>query len=242
MHDHLNNLEREELIRIIEEKSDYLSLMIHQLRTPLTAQKWFLESLSRENVSGHQNPNLEQAQTSMLNALKLLDEMTQSNHCDEWKLSFHPQTISLSQVLMKTIALLGNESLAKHVSIIYEPDITIPDTVTADPETFCIVLQNILENSIKYSPTGSTVTITTKLFIENIVIMITDQGIGIPYDAQKEIFKKFYRAQNAKDYSTGTGLGLYVANKICQYHHSSLWFESIPDIGTTFFIKIPLAK
>jgi two-component system, OmpR family, sensor histidine kinase VicK len=241
MHDHLHNLSREELIQLLEEKSEYLSLMIHQLRTPLTAQKWFFEMFCSGQLNITVPPErqdfINKAQDNVENALKLLRELSQSNHSMQWRLSYNPQNVSLRDLLTKVIADFNSEALAKHISINYTPE-HARDMIHVDPDTFPIVFQNIIENAVKYSPVGTTISIASVNHNDSILISITDQGIGIPYDDQQQVFQKLYRSQNAKEYAPGTGLGLHIVKIICEHHNSSIWFESIPNIGSTFFVQI----
>jgi signal transduction histidine kinase len=101
------------------------------------------------------------------------------------------------------------------------------------------VLQNLIENAIKYNQINGSVTISGEVFNETLVISITDTGIGIPMSDQKNIFSKFYRASNTSK-EKGTGLGLFVAKQIIEGHHGTLRFESVPNVGTTFLFSLPL--
>ena len=240
--DHLSQLNKEELIEIINTKTTYLSMIVHQLRTPLTAEKWFLEML----CSGHlgitiphdKHEFIEKASGNIDNALKLLRELSLANQTETWKMHFSPEKKSIKEILEKSIALFSVESLSKHISLVLRSDQNYNYESMVDPDKIGIVFQNIIENAIKYSPNGSTVEIQLEQFSESIVVMVTDHGIGIPFDDQKHVFNRLYRASNTQN-TPGTGLGLSIAKEICQYHHSSIWFESIPDIGTTFFVKLP---
>ena len=242
MYDYLEKLSHDELINIIKEKNDYLSLMVHQLRTPLTAEKWFLEMLCSGNLCvtiPHDKKETDiKEQTNIDAALKLLKEISQLTHDDAWKLKFVPVSVSLSSILEKVIHGFTSEAMMKHISLVFHHDNTISDIVSVDTDKISIVFQNILENAIKYSPVGSTVDIHIYTLAEALMITITDQGIGIPYNDQKHICEKLYRASNTLG-TIGTGLGMYIAKQIIDHHHGSIWFESIPDIGTTVFVKLP---
>lgn len=245
MYDYLEKLSHDELINIIKEKNDYLSLMVHQLRTPLTAEKWFLEMLCSGNlgvtIPSNSKENIFRAQTNIDSALTLLREISQVTHSDEWKLRFSPTVVSLTTILEKVVHNFTSEAMMKHISLIFDQGKDILDTVCVDIDKINIVFQNILENAIKYSPVGSTIQVQIHLLAESVVVSISDQGIGIPYNDQKHICEKLYRASNTTG-TTGTGLGMYIAKQICEHHQGSLWFESIPEVGTTFFVKIPQQK
>lgn len=152
---------------------------------------------------------------------------------------FSPKQTSLDQLLEKSVQVFTGEAMMKHVSMVLHLDKEKKYPIMADSDKMFIVFQNIIENAIKYSLPGNCVDISIETLSESFIVTVTDRGIGIPFDEQKNIFTKLYRASNASSFTTGTGLGLYIAREICRYHHGDIWFESIPDIGTTFFIKIP---
>ena len=104
------------------------------------------------------------------------------------------------------------------------------------------VLQNLLENAIKYSRPGGTVTLATRIENGRFIISISDAGIGIPPDQQPMLFKRFFRASNAIRVETdGSGLGLYIVKRIVEQNHGTITFTSIEGIGTTFIISLPIS-
>ena len=109
-----------------------------------------------------------------------------------------------------------------------------------------MMLENLLENAVKYTPTGGTVTVTLSDARLNsspasVEVMIKDTGIGIPAAEQPKIFQRFYRSSNALRASPdGSGLGLFIAKDIVSHHQGQIWFESVEGQGTTFHVAIPL--
>lgn len=244
MEKNLHELDNESLINIIHEKTDYLSIIIHQIRTPLTAQKWLLEMLENGSlgitIPDNQKELIHKSHQNSIDALGFLREISEINHITSWQMQVKPVETNLIQVLEHAITLVSTIALSKHISLVKNNFTNTSIPIYADPEKLVVVFQNLLENAIKYSPPGSTVTLETHLQTDSIILSITDHGIGIGYDDQKYVFDKLYRAHNAKDYCEGTGMGLYIAKTICEYHRGLLWFESIPQIGTSFFIQLPL--
>jgi signal transduction histidine kinase len=120
---------------------------------------------------------------------------------------------------------------------------TIPQIHT-DPKLLRMVIQNLLSNSIKYTPEGGKITLTlSHNNKENVVLKMSDTGYGIPENQQDKIFTKLFRADNVIGKDTeGTGLGLYIAKSIVEQAGGKLWFESEENKGTTFYASLPLGK
>ncbi len=240
--DKLSDFNSIELHQLLSEKTDYLTMMIHQLRTPLTAQKWFLEMLATGNLGITIPPDktemITKARTNVDDVLKLLAEISHVNHLSEWKMQFSPAPVDLHKLITCVINQFDSESKSKSITINYTPASDEPCMISGDPDKLTLVFQNLIENAIKYSPSHSSVVIRIEELHDTYVVSITDHGIGIPMDEQKNIFTKAYRASNAVALTTGNGIGLYVVKQIIDYHHGAIWFESISGIGTTFFIQL----
>ncbi len=120
------------------------------------------------------------------------------------------------------------------------PQETYPKVV-GDEEKIRIVIQNFIENSLRYTPQGGKVTVSLKHDTKDIEVAVHDTGIGIPETQQAHIFERFFRADNAKKINEeGTGLGLYLAKNIIEAHRGKIWFESQENKGTTFAFSLPL--
>ena len=112
--------------------------------------------------------------------------------------------------------------------------------IVGDEQKLLSVFQALIENALKYSHEGGSIMIHTESKESEVVISIRDEGIGIPKEEQKNIFQKFYRAQNAqKKQSVGSGIGLFAGAHVIQTHGGSIWFDSEEGVGTTFYISIP---
>ncbi len=235
-----NNQLKEEL-RL---KSDFLSMIVHQLRTPLAATKWIFKMMldgDLGKISQEQRNIIERGFESNEQMIRMLAEISHANHVNEWKLKFNLAPMDITTCIESAIGAFAGEANMKQVHLVFQGAHHLP-LVMADKEKICLVVQNLIENALKYSKPHGTVTIKSELFKDKLVISITDSGIGIPLDAQKYIFTKFFRAPNAKSADKGTGLGLFVGKEIIEGHHGTIWFESTENIGTTFFFSLPLAK
>ena len=104
-----------------------------------------------------------------------------------------------------------------------------------------LVIQNLLDNAIRYSSTGKEVTISIKCDKINIEVMTKDAGVGIPYSQQNQVFTKFFRADNVVKLETrGTGLGLFICKNIIEAHGGKIWFKSRENQGATFWFILPI--
>jgi signal transduction histidine kinase len=113
--------------------------------------------------------------------------------------------------------------------------------VQADQERLAMIFQNLIENALKYTIKEGTITVKAEARPRDLLISVTDQGIGIPAQEQKNIFSKFFRAENAKKTETdGNGLGLHTTRRVVERHGGTIWFESVEGQGSTFYFTIPL--
>ena len=115
--------------------------------------------------------------------------------------------------------------------------------VKVDREKMGVVIQNLLENAVKYTPEKGDIKITIESDKKNVIFKIKDSGVGIPKNQQDRIFTKFFRAENVTRMETdGTGLGLYTTKNIVQAHKGEIWFESEENKGTAFYFTLPINK
>ncbi len=235
--------ENEHLKSINAVKSDLISISSHQLRTSLSALKWMIKMFQDKDLgplSNEQGEFLSKMSDSNERMIKLVNNMLTLNHAEDTALKFDIQTTDIKELLDETIFEFLGESHKKSIELVYiNKDSKVPD-IKCDKEMVRVVLQNLVENAIKYSDPNDKVFISTKLADNMLEISVHDTGIGINEMDKGHIFDKFYRADNAKDKdSVGSGLGLFTAKKIIEYHHGRMWFESEKDMGTTFFIALP---
>ncbi len=225
-------------------KSDFLSITVHQLRTPLSATKWIFKMMMDGDlgaVTPEQRNIIARGFESNEQMIRMLAEVSNANHVSEWKMAFKPGPMDIIECIDGALGSFAGEAKTRNVTLSFHGNHSLP-RVMADKEKVCLVIQNLVENAIKYNRKGGTVTIAAETFKESLVVSVTDTGIGIPIEAQSHIFSKFYRAKNAEVADKGTGLGLFVGKEIIEGNHGNIWFESTPDIGTTFFFSLPLAK
>lgn len=236
--------ENESLRAENQAKSDFLSIIVHQLRTPLAATKWIFKMMMDGDFGGmsdEQRTIIGKGFQSNEQMIRMLSEVSETNHLSEWRLQVHPAPTDLAPCIADALAEFTEEARSRNVSLAFARPESLP-RVMADREKICLVLENLVENAIKYNRPGGSVTVRTETFRDSLVVSVTDTGIGIPLDEQPHLFGKFYRAENAKKAERGTGLGLFVVKQLVEANHGSVWLESTENVGSTFFFALPLAK
>jgi len=243
----LQSSSKEELEEALDLKSETISIISHQLRTRLSATKWILAMFvdgDYGELPQEQTIMLKKAYEALEDSVKLSSELLSINHTEDVTLNYNLKPIDIIKTLDDVIFDFSGESHKKNIAIVFPRPIENIPNVLADEEKIRVVIQNIIENAIKYSENDDQIIISVaKKEGDGIEISIRDSGIGIPKEEQDHIFKKFYRATNAKQKEeTGSGLGLYTIKKIVEGHNGKIWFTSNDDKGTTFYINIPASK
>lgn len=242
-------------------KTDFVTLASHQLRTPLSIIKWYVDFLVNGDageINEEQKKYLQEVYRSNERLIELVNGLLDVSRIDVGTFSIDPEPINIIEKAEEAAAKFSKEIEVKKIQLEKEYD-EFP-YIDLDPRLTRIVFENILSNSVKYTPEGGLIRLIIKKTPKNILIKVSDSGCGIPREHQPKIFTKLFRADNAKKIeSIGTGLGLYIVKAIIQKSGGKIWFESpsldlllIPgekdsDIpidrrnqGTTFFITIPI--
>ena len=228
-------------------KTDFLTLASHQLRTPLTSVKLFVEMLLADtgaNLSERQKDYLTIIQASADRTIQLLEDFLAVIRIEMGLLELHIKRIAVEEMINRTLKMHARQATARACTInVKKPKEEMP-YVLADPFLFRHVVSVLLENAVFYSSKNAC-EVTIELVREGAIIIMSvhDNGIGIPTDLHPMVFSKFFRAPNAlKAVPEGSGLGLYMAKKLVEMMGGSIWFVSEPGKGTTFFVALPAEK
>jgi signal transduction histidine kinase len=236
--------ENEELKRINENKSDIISITAHQLRTSLSALKWILKMFIDKDLgelNNEQSELMNKAFSSNERMLTLVNDLLTLNHAEDASIKYNFKQIDFLELVEQTLFEFSGETNKKGIEFIFlRPETHLPN-INCDEEMIRVVLQNLIENSIKYSNSGGKVFVSIKQIDNNIQISIRDSGIGIDSSDKNNIFQKFFRAPNAieKD-CIGSGLGLFTTKNIIEKHNGKIWFENTQSEGVTFFVSLPI--
>ncbi len=236
--------ENEELKKMNAVKSDLISISAHQLRTSLSALKWILKMFIDKDLgtlTSEQESFIQKAFNSNERMIALVNDLLTLNHADDTTIAYKLKNVDMLGLVEQTVFEFSGETSKKGITLIFlRPESPIP-MIKCDEEMIRVVLQNLIENAIKYSNDKDKVIISIKESNGELLLSVHDTGIGIEEKDKDEIFKKFFRAGNAieKD-SIGSGLGLFTTKNIVERHNGKIWFEAIGG-GTTFFVTLPIA-
>jgi signal transduction histidine kinase len=230
---------------IDQAKTEFVSLASHQLRTPLTSVSWFTEMLLNKEVGGlneKQKEYLSEIYIGNRRMIDLVDDILNTSRIDMGTLAVDPKIISLPEIAESVLEELAPLINSKELRVVKNYEDGLPK-INADPEHMRIVMQNLISNSMKYTPPKGLMEVSLGRDGDGVLIKIKDSGYGIPKEQQAKIFTKMFRADNIRTRDTeGTGLGLYIARAIVRQSGGKIWFESKENKGTTFYVSFPLRK
>lgn len=227
------------------EKSEFVSVAAHQLRTPLSAIKWTIRMIldgDFGSINEEQRKALEDGDTSSDRMITLISDLLNVSRIEEGKFGLNTSLADISKMLTEIVAGLKIKAIKRKVELKITLFNEIP-MLKVDTESFSMAIENLIDNSIKYTPENGKVEIEIERVQDYVEIRIKDNGIGIDNAEQPKIFSRFFRSKNAKLRETdGSGLGLYIAKHIIEGHNGKIWFVSpaIADKGTIFYVRMPI--
>ena len=229
--------------RINRLKTEFVSIAAHQLRTPLSAIKWAIKMIldgDTGKINEDQEDLLKKGFESNERMIKLVNDMLNVSRIEEGRLEYSFEKENLQEVYKTIISNLDNKIKEKKINFKIEKPQKMPD-IYMDKEKIRLVLQNLLENAIKYTPENGKVDFRIKKVNKKITIKVKDNGVGIPKKDQRKLFSKFFRAENViKMQTDGTGLGLFIANNVIKKHGGKIEYKSEEGRGTEFTIHLPI--
>ncbi len=235
-------------------KSEFISVVSHQLRSPLSNLRWIIELLNSGKVDSVSEKQLEYFKVLKENSdrmRELISDLLIISRIETAKFPLKKKEFSLVELIKELIKGLEPLAKASNVEVKFEPKADSPK-IFADPSQIRLVIENLLDNAIRYiHPVRNDISngVKEKRMVEikleqkknNLYFEIEDTGVGIPKEDQKYIFQKFFRSENVMRYQTqGSGLGLYIAKSIIERSGGKIGFKSEEGKGSTFWFNLPL--
>jgi len=223
-------------------KSEFISVVSHQLRSPLSNLRWAIELL----MSGRLG-KIEEKQTEYFRILKensgrmqeLVSDLLTVSRIETATLPLKKKEIFLPDLINKLISEFEPFAKASNVEIEFKSQKDLPK-VLADPSQIRLVVENLLDNAIRYIKDKGKAEIRLEKKGKNLYFEIKDNGVGIPKEDQKYIFQKFFRSENILRYQTqGSGLGLYITKAIVERSGGKIGFKSQEGVWSTFWFTLP---
>jgi signal transduction histidine kinase/HAMP domain-containing protein len=224
-------------------KSEFVSTVSHDLRSPLTLMRGYATMLE---MAGELNEN-QQLYIKMIvqgvdNMAKLVSNLLDLGRI-EFGVGLQVESVPVLDLIERVTGGLQLHATSKEISLSVELPKDLPHAVEADQGMLHQAVYNLVENAIKYTPKGGEVVVNLLSTPETLTFAIKDSGIGIPQDDMKRLFEKFYRGTNREALAQrGTGLGLAIVKSIAERHGGKVWVESVLGKGSTFFLLIPLTQ
>jgi PAS domain S-box-containing protein len=226
-------------------KSDFVAAVSHELRTPLTSIYGFAETLLRQDI-----PFGEEERRTFLGYIaseserltEIVDQLLNVARLDAGDLQVELGRIDVGSVVSEVVETAEESGVMNghRFEVDLPPE---PLAAEADPDKVRQVFNILVENALRYSPAGGTVTVGARRNADRVEVRVADEGMGIPASEQERIFRKFYRAESAaRDGAAGTGLGLFIAKELVTAMGGRIWVDSTEGEGSSFSFELPIAR
>jgi signal transduction histidine kinase len=222
----------------VQVREDFLTIASHELKTPLTPLAARLSYMRRKLAAGEplSPESIDKPLQSLRKLTELINDLLDASRIEHGRLLLHLEPQPLDELVRQGAEPFRGLS-ASHPVRVETP--VEPLWVNADRQRLTQVITNLLDNAIKYSPSGGEVEVRVRPHPEGVELTVSDQGIGIPRAQQERLFERFYRAENASVSFGGLGLGLYITRDIVDRHGGRIWAESEPGRGSRFHVVLP---
>ncbi len=228
--------------KVEKEKDEFLSIASHELKTPLTSIKAYVQLMDRKLKFDAQSPEkgyVDKVLTQIEKLNSLITDLLDVSKIENGKLKINKKPTNLESVIQNSIDTILQTQGSNKIKIERhgpKPDFLVPlDEMRIDQ-----VLINFLSNAIKYSPDNHQIFVSTFIDQENVRVSVTDFGIGIPEYKQESVFQKFYRVEESSVQFQGLGIGLFICSEIIELHDGTIGVSSEVNEGSTFYFTLPL--
>jgi two-component system, OmpR family, phosphate regulon sensor histidine kinase PhoR len=221
-------------------KSEFVSTVSHDLRSPLTTILGYVDLIERAGpVTRQQKEFITRIQNSVGSITTLISDLLDLGKIESG-IDSQKETVLLNTLARNALEGIRARADAKHIHLLVSLDEQIP-SLNGNPIRLRQMITNLLDNAVKYTPEGGTVNLSTQREEGQILLRVSDSGIGIPSTEIPYVFNKFYRASNVQN-TAGTGLGLSIVKSVTEIHGGRVWVDSTDGKGTKFTVVLPLPK
>lgn len=223
-----------------EAKSTFISVVSHELKTPVSLIKGYASTLLRDDARWDQetiSDGLVVIEEEADKLADLIENLLEASRAQSGFITLQKGEVRLDRLAERLVAKFSHQSDKHTFMVDFPSDFPVVD---GDENRLRQVLTNLIGNAIKYSPAGGEVRISGTAMPDTVQIAVSDQGVGLPEEALTRIFERFYRVDDALTRKTqGAGLGLYIARSAVEAHGGEIWAESEPGKGATFIFTLP---
>jgi len=225
-------------------KDEFISIASHQLRTPLTGLRWYASTLA-EGIAGRlspqQNDLVKEMESCVGQMTTLVNNLLDVARLDQGTLTLNQVEVQPRELLAEVVSTLESKAKRLQVSLRVDDDGSLCPPLRADKALLTEVLRNLVDNAVKYTPEHGAVKLRVQQEGQTLVFSVSDTGVGIQEESIEKLFRKFSRVENPlSKRERGSGLGLYFAKGIVEKHGGTIWVESTPGQGSTFYVMLPL--
>ena len=222
-------------------KSTFISVISHELKTPVSLIKGYADTLLREDADWNKetiNASLTVIEEEADRLTNLIDNLLDASRLQAGGLQLNLSTVCLNELAARLAHKFQTQTDKHNISVRF-PEVFPP--IEGDEERLLQALSNLISNAIKYSPEGGQITVSGSVSTREVVVTVTDSGAGLPTSELERIFDRFHRASTAAtEQSQGAGLGLYLTRAVIEAHHGRIWVDSDPGHGSAFHFSLPL--
>lgn len=237
------NRQVRQMAEIDRQKDELISIVSHQLGSPITSVRWSLESMQDGDLgqlTEEQKQHVQSVIATTFDLTELVNLLLEVSRFELGRIKVSRQDVDLDAFLREIVDAIAVQAKEKGVRL----TVAIPPSLPQgrlDKRLTRMTLENLLGNAVKYTPEGGSVTFTVEMRDDSLFCEVRDTGCGIPKEDQKQLFAKLFRASNVRDTIEGNGFGLYIAKGAVERQGGKISFVSEPNRGTTFFVQIPTA-
>jgi signal transduction histidine kinase len=232
-----------ELQALDKARAEFISIASHQLRTPPATIKWYVAAILSGDfgvLGGELKAALERVQSTNNSQISLIDDLLNASRIERGKMEFFFEMGDLVELAKITYEQLVPQAEIKKLKLIYNPPTEAIPQVMMDKEKVRQVINNFIDNAIKYTKQGQ-VSVGVEKTATDVVIRVTDTGRGVAPEVVPTLFQKYTRGKDSASAATGLGLGLYVAKVIISENHGKIWVESPGEgKGASFLFSLPI--